>query len=124
MTQQANLSVYLHTNPCNAEPQRSSEYQLLNSFGSTRGGNRTQLYRLRGGRSYHYKPRADYCILKYTKLVHYSVSHGHSHGGPEGGNCSPKFILPPKQFYLVVTSEFLLQFRPIIGIKTTINWAN
>jgi len=46
----------------------------------------------------------------------------------EGGGgpiASQKYISPPpkKKIYLVVTSEFLLHFRPNC-IKTTINWAN
>jgi len=52
-TQQANLPAYLHTNPfkCWTSSRETviCEYQLLNSFGLTRPGNRTQVYRLRDG---------------------------------------------------------------------------
>jgi len=40
------LAAYLHTNPFNRQAQGSCEYQLLNSYGLTWPGNRTQIYRL------------------------------------------------------------------------------
>jgi len=46
------LSAYLDTAPLMLNVKKGScKYQLLKSFGLTRPGNRTQVFRLRGGRS-------------------------------------------------------------------------
>jgi len=60
-------------------------------------------------------------------MLSQSLRQGHSHGGPGGKLPPQKFILPllpKKQFYLVVTSEFLLHFRPNWHQNNKENWAN
>jgi len=74
--------------PFNAERQKqeSCEYQLFKWFGMIWGGNRNQVYRLRGGSSEHY-PNA--CVLKAKKTL-LSLVKFHCHHGNLGLFCTFK----------------------------------
>jgi len=53
--------------------------------------------------------------------INTSCLQGRSHGGPRGETIAlPKFNLPSKQFYPVLTSEFLLHFN----WHHSNNWSN
>jgi len=60
-------------------------------------------------------------VIIIVRYVQYVASRDIGTGGLRAIASPKKINFAP---YLTVTSEFLLHFRPIISIKTTINWAN